>query len=247
MASDFPRIISLLRKERNISQKKAADDLGISQGLLSHYEKGKRECGLDFVVKAADYYNVSCDYLLGRSPEPQGKTISVESIPEVSAEDREKATPLGIVSAFSKKRIINSINVLFSIFQKTGSQTLIREASGYLMLAVYNLFRAVYSANPKNDQNFFKIEKALFPHISNAAMSVAYAKAEAAAKGISVDGGDCAKDPESSAMTTATLAEEYPQSYSSVVNLIKNCEARANNVMPADSETRSAAGKSSEI
>ena len=78
MNSDFPRIISLLRKERNISQKQAAADLGVSQALLSHYEKGIRECGLDFLVRAADYYNVSCDYLLGRSPEPSGKvTLSL--------------------------------------------------------------------------------------------------------------------------------------------------------------------------
>ena len=64
---EFNRIIKLLRKERGITQKQAAEDLGVSQALLSHYEKGIRECGLDFVVRVADYYNVSCDYLLGRS------------------------------------------------------------------------------------------------------------------------------------------------------------------------------------
>ena len=83
MNDDFARIITLQRKERKISQKKAADDLGISQALLSHYEKGIRECGLDFLVRVADYYNISCDYLLGRTPEPEGKTLSVEEIPDV--------------------------------------------------------------------------------------------------------------------------------------------------------------------
>ena len=58
---EFNRIIKLLRKERGITQKQAAEDLGVSQALLSHYEKGIRECGLDFVVRVADYYNVSCD------------------------------------------------------------------------------------------------------------------------------------------------------------------------------------------
>ena len=56
--NDFPRILTLLRKERGISQKQAAQDLGISQALLSHYEKGIRECGLDFIVRSADYYIV---------------------------------------------------------------------------------------------------------------------------------------------------------------------------------------------
>ena len=64
MGIEFNRIITLLRKERGITQKQAAEDLGVSQALLSHYEKGIRECGLDFVVRVADYYNVSCDYLL---------------------------------------------------------------------------------------------------------------------------------------------------------------------------------------
>ena len=54
--NDFPRILTLLRKEQGFSQKKVAEDLGISQALLSHYEKGIRECGLNFVVKVADYY-----------------------------------------------------------------------------------------------------------------------------------------------------------------------------------------------
>ena len=54
MPSDFPRILTLLRKEKAISQKKAATDLGISQALLSHYEKGIRECGLDVLVRVAE-------------------------------------------------------------------------------------------------------------------------------------------------------------------------------------------------
>jgi transcriptional regulator with XRE-family HTH domain len=89
MNSSFSRIITLLRKERGYSQKKAAGDLGISQALLSHYEKGIRECGLDFVVRVADYYNVSCDYLLGRTLDRHGTTISVEDIPEPDAAGKE--------------------------------------------------------------------------------------------------------------------------------------------------------------
>lgn len=65
MNTAFPRILTLLRKERGVSQKQVSTDLQVSQALLSHYEKGIRECGLDFVVRAADYYGVSCDYLLG--------------------------------------------------------------------------------------------------------------------------------------------------------------------------------------
>ncbi len=56
-----------LRKEKNLSQKEAAEALGVSQALLSHYEKGIRECRLDFLCKASVFYDVSSDYLLGLS------------------------------------------------------------------------------------------------------------------------------------------------------------------------------------
>lgn len=68
MEKSFPVILCELRKEKGLSQKEAAAKLGISQALLSHYEKGIRECGQNFLVKVADFYGVTCDYLLGRAP-----------------------------------------------------------------------------------------------------------------------------------------------------------------------------------
>ena len=75
--NSFARVITLLRKEKGITQKQAARDLGISQALLSHYEKGLRECGLDFLVKLCDYYNVSSDYVLGRSADRNGTMLNI--------------------------------------------------------------------------------------------------------------------------------------------------------------------------
>ena len=74
MERSFSVILSRLRKEKNMSQKEAAAGLGVSQALLSHYENGIRECGLDFIIKAANFYNVTTDYLLGRSDSKQGFT-----------------------------------------------------------------------------------------------------------------------------------------------------------------------------
>lgn len=230
MATDFSRIMTLLRKERKVSQKQAAQDLGVSQGLLSHYEKGKRECGLDFLVRAADYYNVSCDYLLGRSPEPQGKTISVDQIPDEDPNRRDKVTPGSVMIAFNKKLVINSLNVVFSMLTKVKSSTVIKEASGYLMLAVYKVFRYLYSANSQNDQNFFMIDQTVAPAATDAAMSIAEAKVSAAVKGVALGKEDAVADSEELATDTHALAEEYPQYYSSMVNLIKNSESRVKSV-----------------
>lgn len=68
----FAQILSELRRTAGLSQRKAAADMNISQALLSHYENGAREPGLNFVCRVCDYYNVTADYLLGRSPNPDG-------------------------------------------------------------------------------------------------------------------------------------------------------------------------------
>ena len=72
MERSFSQTMSALRKQRRLNQRKVAADLNISQALLSHYETGAREPGLDFVCRACKYYNVSADYLLGLSESPGG-------------------------------------------------------------------------------------------------------------------------------------------------------------------------------
>jgi len=72
MERNFSTVMTELRREKGLSQKDAAQKLGVSQALLSHYEKGIRECGQDFLVRAADFYGVTCDYLLGRSTSKTG-------------------------------------------------------------------------------------------------------------------------------------------------------------------------------
>lgn len=57
-----------LRKLRgNNSLQKVSDDLGISRASLGYYESGERKPDAEILLKIANYYNVSCDYLLGRT------------------------------------------------------------------------------------------------------------------------------------------------------------------------------------
>lgn len=67
MSTSISSTLVKLRKDMNLSQKEAAKALGVSQALLSHYEKGIRECGLDFLCRASSFYDVTTDYLLGVS------------------------------------------------------------------------------------------------------------------------------------------------------------------------------------
>ena len=66
MSTGFPAAMAALRREKGVSQRTAAADLGISQGQLSNFENGAREPGPDFICRACDYYGVSADFLLGR-------------------------------------------------------------------------------------------------------------------------------------------------------------------------------------
>lgn len=63
----FAKNIKDLREDNDISQTKLAELLQISQRAYSHYERGDREISLDSLVRIADYYSVSVDYLLGRT------------------------------------------------------------------------------------------------------------------------------------------------------------------------------------
>ena len=67
MSKAFALAVAQLRHSRGLSQREVAAGLGVSQALLSHYENGTREPGLDFVVRICDYYGVSADFLLGRT------------------------------------------------------------------------------------------------------------------------------------------------------------------------------------
>lgn len=60
-----------LRKARGISQLKLAMDLSVSQNTISRYESGAREADYTMLIKLADYFHVSIDYLLERTDDPQ--------------------------------------------------------------------------------------------------------------------------------------------------------------------------------
>ncbi len=56
-----------LRKEKGISQLKLAMDLSMNQNSISRYETEERQADYETLIKIADYFNVSVDYLLGRT------------------------------------------------------------------------------------------------------------------------------------------------------------------------------------
>lgn len=64
---DFSEILKELRLEKNVSQKVVAELLGISDRNIRFYESGAHRPDFDGLLLLADYFNVSIDYLVGRS------------------------------------------------------------------------------------------------------------------------------------------------------------------------------------
>ena len=60
-----------LRKNRGITQLKLSMDLSISQNTISRYDTGAREADYSTLIRIADYFNVSIDYLLNRTDNPE--------------------------------------------------------------------------------------------------------------------------------------------------------------------------------
>ena len=224
MNSDFPRIITLLRQESKLTQKKAATELGISQALLSHYERGIRECGLDFLTRTADFYGVSCDYLLGRTPNRMGAQIAAEDIPDADDIMKDNRFRGSAVPTLNKKLIVNSLSVLYDLLQRADCRCLTAEVSVYMMISVYKMFRLVYSAGPKNSQKFFSVSDGMCRGASSAVMELAESRIACIAAGKPDKGMSAVENPESLAISEESLAANYPMLLQSLLSLIKTSE-----------------------
>lgn len=223
MNKNFSRIITLLRKERGLSQKQASSDLNISQALLSHYEKGVRECGLDFVIKLSEYYNVSCDYLLGKTPERNGAKLTVDDIPDPNL-CKDNVFKGSILPTLNKKLISNSINIIFDLLQKVNNKSLTTEASSYLMLSIYKVFRYIYSINPKNPQGIFDISKYKKDGLLNASLFITDNNLDCITSGINTNEFEKLDKKSAPLLSSEIISKEYPLFSSSLHNLIQRSE-----------------------
>lgn len=215
MNKDFPRIMTLLRKERGLSQKQAASDLEVTQALLSHYENGKRECGLDFLVRAADYYNVSVDYLLGRSPISTVAAVTEQQLPENSETEKYDGSPAGLSVFFQKKLLTNSVDILFSLLIKAKNSDLAKAVYSFLSLAVYRCYRMVYSAGKNNDEHVFSIPLEKVSGLTGAALFIEGVRAAEAGRNIG---------SEDEKITTARIEQEYSGKAAALLSVVNSSE-----------------------
>ena len=214
MNKDFSRIITFLRKEKKLSQKQAAAELGISQALLSHYEKGIRECGLDFVIKAADYYNVSCDYLLGRTAD---RAYEISDAPVDRTSHKQSAAQI-----VNRRLIASMMNVIYDFAATARNRRLDRTINNYFMIMLYRVFRRLYSANSDNPTDLFTVPKELYSGYAYAVMDKYYTDIGSMTDRDSDTYLEAFRKLEAS---PDKLAEEYPESAGEIFNVIQQAES----------------------
>lgn len=228
MSSDFSRCLSLLRQEKAISQRAASKDLGISQALLSHYENGVREPGLAFVIRACNYYNVSADFLLGRTLSRDGTTIvSADELYDYSAE-KDNVLHGSIMATLNKKLLVNSVGVLFDLLGKTGRKDAIAACAEYLGTGVYKMYRHLYRADGTQNEDFFSVPPRAFavgvPDADMICAEFDYVDALAT---------HCKEKATFPAMNNAALMEHYPGLYQSLLQIIHTTGERINRRLEA--------------
>lgn len=63
----FAERLKEIRLEKNVTRKSLALNLEVSERLISYWENDERECSFEMLTKIADFFDVSIDYLLGRT------------------------------------------------------------------------------------------------------------------------------------------------------------------------------------
>ena len=219
MTTSFPRTLSLLRQEKGLSQRVAAIELGVSQALLSHYENGIREPGLAFVARCSKYYNVTADYLLGLTMSRDGTGISAEDIHDISL-DKENVLKGSMLATLNKKLLVNTLGVIYDILGKCASRPLINEASEYLSLTLYKLFRFLYRAGGKKPDGFFNVSDRSFSHLADAEIRLCELRMCSMLEGDPVADYSENSIPTVPELSNDMLASEYPLLISSLLTVL---------------------------
>ena len=157
----FSKNLRKLREDNKISQKSAASNLKISQALLSHYEKGIRECGLDFLTRAAEFYKVSTDFMLGVSETAVTDCQINKTKSKTKIKDDvfiKNGREVNIYAALYKNLLVNAISYIFDGMKEKEHKEISVISGKYISAAVYFLYQMLNGLsdekNPLGNYNF---------------------------------------------------------------------------------------------
>ena len=163
-----------------------------------------RECGIDFLLKASEFYEVPCDILLGKNELPE-KQPEPEVLPE-------------------KQALSNSLEIIFDLIENSGSDEFQKEVWDFLMLAIYRILRVMCESR-EGEATVFEVSHHTYRAMADAAMQVAEVSISCAVNGQTA-GFPPIADPDAMRLSSLQFAEKYKEKYSDLLYLIRSAEER---------------------
>lgn len=92
----FTEIFMQLLQNRNVTAYKLSRDTGISEALISNWKNGRQLPKYDSILLLCNYFNISADYLLGRTSNPINPNLTTEESSQNQNNEYEAATEISI-------------------------------------------------------------------------------------------------------------------------------------------------------
>lgn len=155
----------------------------MSQAVLSHYENGVREPGLEFVVRAAEYYHVSTDFLLGRTVMREDFAVAPQELSKLRTDEESGQKDTRDYYATNKKLILHSLALVFDMANQTESLHLISNLTMYVNVVIYKLFRQICRlAGAEMSEELFSIPETVWENLSDAELELCEVRIRASKK-----------------------------------------------------------------
>ncbi|GHU60653.1 hypothetical protein AGMMS49975_29720 [Clostridia bacterium] len=102
--------IQQLRKAQNFTQKQVAEAVNVQTNSLQQFEYGKLKPSLDTLIKIADFFGVSLDYLAGRAD--NDNTIKIEKTGSLTQEEKRLLEDYRKLGKINQVRVLERIQML---------------------------------------------------------------------------------------------------------------------------------------
>lgn len=113
--------ISKLRQEYNLNKEELANRLGYGKSIITYWEKNERTPNAQAIIALADFFQVSADYLLGRSDDYSVNTISSS---DLSDDQQYIVTEYNKLSSSDKQKIVNYMAICTARAEKKSDNSL---------------------------------------------------------------------------------------------------------------------------
>ena len=114
----FPQILRELRKDKGFSQTDVAKALGIQYYTLGKWEQGRAQPSIEDLLRLADYYSISIDYLVGREDDLGNIVSAAPSSTDIFGDEATLLSCFRKLGTYEKEAILIQIKALAGAVEK---------------------------------------------------------------------------------------------------------------------------------